>query len=255
MSFPSQRADADDDDSEYLVPRSQQAVALELIANRIESVVAHATIARQQEATPDLFEQSVQAELKRIARLTRAVTLHNKNGVLLRRSVTAGEIAAAARAACLAVARLNGFECTVTLDDPGFTLIGERSLIVLCIAGTVDALSDLLLANPLFQGAADEGIPLRLTVALQSNRTRPALFVEIGCAALPIGTGLAVHFFENSEEDYGRTPAAGILLAAAAHVARLHGGRADIKRHSGTGVTVTYVFPQDGTAGLSKEPS
>jgi len=251
MSFASQRADADDD-PEYPVPsRSQQAVALELIASRIESVVAHATIARQQEATPDLFEQSVQAELKRIARLTRAVTLQNKNGVQLRRTVTVGEIAAAARAACLTVARLNGFECTVTVDDPGFALTGERSLIVLCIAGTVDALSDLVLANPLFQGAADEGIPLRLTVALQSIKTRPALFVEIGCTALPIGTGLAVHFFENSDEDYGRTPAAGILLAAAAHVARLHGGRADIKRHNGAGVTVTYVFPQDATTGVS----
>ena len=250
MSFPSQRADANDEPEYLVTSRSQQAVAFELIASRIESVVAHASIARQQEATPDLFGQSIHAELKRIARLTRAVSLQNKNDVPVRRSVTAGEIAAAARAACLTVARLNGLECTVTLDDAAFTLTGERSLIVLCIAGTVDALSDLLLANPLLQGAADEGNPLQLTIALQSMKTRPALFVEIGCTALPIGTGLAVHFFENSDEDYGRTPAAGILLAAAAQVARLHGGRADIKRHNGAGVTVTYVFPQDATVGL-----
>ena len=247
MSLPSQRADANDE-PEYLVPsRSQQAVALELIASRIESVVAHAAVARQ-EAPPDLFGQSIHAELKRIARLTRAVTLQNKNDVPLGRSVTAGEIAAAARAACLTVARLNGLDCTITLDDAAFTLTGDRSLIVLCIAGTVDALCDLLLAHPLFRSAADEGIPLQLTIALRSMKTRPALFVEIGCTALPIGTGLAVHFFENSDEDYGRTPAAGILLAAAANVVRLHGGRADIKRHNGAGVTVTYVFPQDPTA-------
>lgn len=250
MSFPSHRADANDE-PEYLVPtRSQQAVALELIASRIESVVAHAAIARQQDAPPDLFAQSIHVELKRIARLTRAVTLQNENDVPLCRCITAGEIAAAVRAACLTVARLNGLACTVTLDDAAFTLTGERALIVLCIAGTVDALCDLLLANPRFQNAADEGIPLQLTIALRSMKSRPALFVEIGCTALPIGTGLAVHFFENSDEDYGRTPAAGILLAAAAHVVRLHGGSADIKRHNGAGVTVTYVFPQDATAGL-----
>jgi len=253
MSFPSQRADANDE-PEYVAPsRSQLAVALELTASRIESVVAHAAIARQQEATPDLFGQSIHAELKRIARLTRAVTLQNKTYVPLRLAVTAGEIAAAVRAACLTVARLNGLDCTVTLDDAAFTLMGERSLIVLCIAGTVDALSDLVLANPLCQGAADEGIPLQLTIALRSVKTRPALFVEIGCTALSIGTGLAVHFFENSDEDYGRTPAAGILLAAAAHVVRLHGGRADIKRHNGAGVTVTYVFPQEPPAGVERD--
>ena len=253
MSFPSHRADANDE-PEYLAPsRSQLTVALDLIASRVESVVAHAAVARQQEAGPDLFGQSIHAELKRIARLTRAVTLQDKNDVTLRRSVTAGEIAAGVRAACLTVARLNGLDCTVTLDDAAFTLMGERSLIVLCIAGTVDALSDLVLANPLCQGAADEGIPLQLTIALRSVRTRPALFVEIGCTALPIGTGLAVHFFENSDEDYGRTPAAGILLAAAAHVVRLHGGRADIKRHNGAGVTVTYVFPQEPPAGVERD--
>ncbi|HEX6464218.1 MAG TPA: hypothetical protein VFZ98_07195 [Vicinamibacterales bacterium] len=253
MSFPSQRADANDEPESLVLSRSQQAAALDLIASRIESVVAHAAIVRQQEATSDLIALSIHTELKRIARLTRAVTLQNKNEVPSRRAVSAGEIAAAARAACLAIARLNGLDCIVTLDDAAFTLTGERSLILLCIAGTVDALSDLLLANPVYQGAADEGIPLQLTIALRSMKTRPALFVEIGCTALPIGTGLAVHFFENSDEDYGRTPAAGILLAAAAHVVRLHGGRADITRHDGAGVTVTYVFPQDAAPGLSRD--
>ena len=254
MSFPSQRADANDEPEDLVATPSQQAVALELIAARIESAVAHAAIARRREGAPDFFEHSIHAELNRIARLTRAITLRNKSQAPLRRSVTAGEIAAAAGAACVTVARLSGLECTVTVDDAAFTVSGERSLIVLCIAGTVDALIDLLVANSLFQGAADAGVPLQLTIALQSVRPRPALFVEIRCSALPIGTGLAVHFFENSDEDYGRTPAAGILLAAGAHVARLHGGWADMKRHNGAGVTVTYVFPQDAIVALEARP-
>jgi hypothetical protein len=250
MSFSSERADANDEPESLVADRSQQTVALELIAGRLESVVAHAAIARRRQGTPDFFEHSIHAELSRIARLSRAATLTDKNHVPLRRSVTAGEIAAAARAACLTVARVNGLECTVTLDDAAFMVSGERSLIALCIVGTVDALSDLLLANPQFQDTSDTGVPLQLTIALRSVRPRPALFVEIGCSVLPLGTGLAVHFFENSDEDYGRTPAAGILLAAAAQVARLHGGWADLKRHNGAGVTVTYVFPQDVIAGV-----
>jgi signal transduction histidine kinase len=45
-------------------------------------------------------------------------------------------------------------------------------------------------------------------------------------------------------DDYRAAPAAGILLAAAAHVVRAHGGRADVKRHNGIGATIAYVFPQ-----------
>jgi hypothetical protein len=98
-------------------PQRPSAAAVELIASRLESIVAHGAIPRGHAASTDLVGRTVQVELQRVSRLARAVTIRARQIEPMRRSVTAGEIAAAVRSACTRVARLNGH--TVTTQVPG----------------------------------------------------------------------------------------------------------------------------------------
>jgi hypothetical protein len=267
MSSPSERAGAYDarDRSARIAPRetvsdaavpspspsrgvSAGAGALELIASRMEFAVAHASLARAPLAGSDLVAQSVQAEFKRIARLARAAAVLNREDPPWRRPAGAGEIAAAAQSAASHVARLSGVDVGVTVDEPGFTIAVERALLIQSIAGTVDALIDLLISDANRQRGIDEDCAPRIDVALHRVKIRPALIVDVACQALPLPAALAARFFDNRDDDYRAAPAAGILLAAAGHVVRLHRGRADVQRHNGRGVTVTYVFPQEEAA-------
>lgn len=220
--------------------------AVDLIARRLESMVAHDVISRGHAAPADLIGRTVQAELQRVSRFARAVAISVRQQEPVRRSVTVGEIATAVRSACTRVARLTGVECLVTTDDPGFAIAIERALVVQGIAGTVDALIDLVQTTAVDTVEDDRG---RMTVALHTARARPALFVDIECPALAWRASSADRFFDNSEQDFATAPAAGILLASAAHIVRLHGGRAEVQVQRG--VSVRYVFPQETSAGTA----
>jgi hypothetical protein len=225
--------------------QSAPAAAVSLIAGRLESVVAHAGAIRQHQATSSLIAQSVQAEFARVARLARAAAILQDRETPRRRSLSAREIADMVLTASAPVARMAGVECDVTVDDPAFAILAEAPLVLQSIAGTVDAVVDLLLADPRRPSFVDGRDPApRISISLQSVRVRPALILDVICPALVIGGRHAERFFDNVVDDYRAAPAAGILLAAAAHVVRVHGGRADVKRHSGIGATIAYVFPQ-----------
>jgi hypothetical protein len=219
-------------------PRAS-AGAVELIASRLESLVAHGAVSSGSGASTDPVGRTVQAELQRVTRFARAVAIVARRSEPVRRPVTAGEIAAAVRTACTRVARLNGLDCLVSADDAGFAVAVERALIVQAIAGTVDALLDLTYVHG-GDDSVDEGG--RITVSLQAARVRPALIVDVECTALAWRPASADRFFDNNAQDFAAAPAAGILLASAAQVVRLHGGRVEMQPQSG--VTLRYVFPQ-----------
>jgi hypothetical protein len=219
--------------------------ALALIAARLESVVAHAGAVRPHQGAPALIAQSIQAELARVTRLARAAAILQDRETPIRRSLSARDIADRVMTASAPAARMAGVECEVTIDDPGFTILAEAPLVLQGIAGTVDAIVDLLLADSRRLSIADGSEPApRVSISLLSVKVRPALILDVVCQALFVESGRAERFFDNAVDDYRSAPAAGLLLAAAAHVARAHGGRADIKRHGGVGATITYVFPQ-----------
>lgn len=228
-------------------PAAQSAApdALSLIADRLESVVTHAGAIRPHQGTPALIAQSVQAEFARVARLARAAAILQDREPPIRRSLSARDIADRVRTACAPVARMAGMDCEVSADDPAFTILAEPSQVLQGIAGTVDAIVDLLFADPRRPSIADGGDPApRISICLVTVKVRPALILDVICPALFVGSRHAERFFDNAVDDYRIAPAAGILLAAAAHVVRAHGGRADVKRHIGAGATITYVFPQ-----------
>jgi hypothetical protein len=219
-------------------------VALAVVADRLEALVTHAAHGRAQQ-TPPLVAQSIQLEFARAARLARAGAILQDDAEPMRRSLLARDIAHAAALAATPVARLSGMDCEVTVDDDAFTIGADAALVAQAIAGTVDALVDLLLTDPRRHPALDPRQPApRVAVNFQGVSVRPAIIVDVICTSLFITGHQAETFFENDPAQYAGAPAAGILLAAAAHVVRAHGGRADVKRHNGVGVTVTYVFPQ-----------
>jgi hypothetical protein len=220
-------------------PPRRSAAALELIAGRLESIVAHGEISRGPGSPTDLVGRSVQAELQRVSRFARAVAIIAHPAEPIRRAVTNGEIAAAVRAACTRLVRLYGMQCVVTTDDAGFAIGVERALVVQAIAGTLDALLDLAQGAGIDDGAEDAG---RFTVALQAVKARPALIAEIGCPSV-VWDSTPDRLFENRDEHFAATPAAGILLAAAAQIVRVHGGRAEAQVQGG--LRIRYVLPQD----------
>lgn len=220
--------------------------ALSMVATRLESAVAHLSALRAQPSSSPLMAQSLQVEIARIARLSRAGAVLADQEPPLRRALLARDIADAAARASIPVARLSAIDCEVTLDDYSFAVAAEAPLVVQAIAGTIDAVVDLLVADPRRQPALDARHPgARIVVNLQCVTVRPAVIVDVICPSLSMNAAEAERFFDNDPRQYAAQPAAGILLAAAAHIVRAHGGRADVKRHNGIGATVTYVFPSD----------
>ena len=220
-------------------PAPASAPAVALIADRLESIVAHSHAARPQGAS--LIEQSVQIELMRVARLARAAAILQQREPPVRESVFAHEIADTVSRAAAPVARMAGMDFDVSVDDRLFEIALEPIAAIQGIVGTVDAVVELLLASPRRQSSTRQAAG-RIAISLQSVKVRPALIVDVFCPTLALTAAQIDRFFRNVEEDYRSAPAAGLLLAAAAHTVRAHGGRADIKQHA-AGVTITYVYP------------
>lgn len=220
-------------------PSPAPAPPVSLIADRLEAIVAHANASRPQ--TAGLIDQAVHVELARVTRLARAAAVLQSREAPVRESVFAHQIADGVTAAAAPVARMAGMEFDVSIDDRVFEIAVEPTPVVQAIAGTVDAIVELLLSNPRRQATTRQRAG-RIAISLQSVKVRPALIVDIFCPTLALAAAQIDRFFRNADEDYRSAPAAGVLLAAAAQTVRAHGGRADIKHHA-AGVTITYVYP------------
>lgn len=224
---------------------SAAAANLALVATRLESVVGHADGVRAEQGASSLVAHSVRVEFARVARLARAaVTLEHREAPL-RRPVSAGLLAERVRKASAPVARSAGLEFSLTVGDATFAVPAALGATVQAIAGTVDAIVDLLLADPRFAAMEDEdGSKARLSIAIHSVAIRPALIIDLNCPALLVTEAQAGRFFDHAADEYRATPTAGALLAAAAQIVRAHGGRAEIKPQDAGGATITFVLPQ-----------
>jgi hypothetical protein len=84
-----------------------------------------------------------------------------------------------------------------------------------------------------------------LHVNAQLTSIRPALIVEgvLGDSDPELGPEALSRFFDAGWREHPCGPNAGALLAAFAHVARVHGGRVDVKP-AARGCRVTFVVPR-----------
>jgi hypothetical protein len=226
-------------------PPSPPSPAVPLIADRLEAIAAHSGIVRAQASPTSLIGQSIEVEFARVTRLARAAAVLQDAEEPVRGEVSAREIVDSALRAGTPVARLAGIELDASADDPAFAILADPATVLQAVAGTIDAVVDLLLANPRRRAAMDSRqAAARVSISLQTVRVRPAIILDVFCPTLMLNTAHAARLFDNAADDFRTAPAAGVLLAAAAHIVRAHGGRADVKRHNAAGATITYVFPQ-----------
>ena len=104
-----------------------------------------------------------------------------------------------------------------------------------------------VLARSFLLLASDEGLDedARLTVSLEATRVRPALIVDVACPTLACRGASPDRLFDNTHQAFAMAPSAGILLAAAAHAARLHGGRVEAQTQDG--LSLRFVFPAEAS--------
>ena len=100
-----------------------------LIADRLESIVAHTNASRSQ-AAASLIDQAVQVELARVTRLARAAAILQSREAPVRESVFAHEIADAVSSAATPVARMAGMEFDVSIDDRVFEIAVEFTAVL-----------------------------------------------------------------------------------------------------------------------------
>jgi signal transduction histidine kinase len=84
----------------------------------------------------------------------------------------------------------------------------------------------------------------RLAVDLQSTTIRPALILTVTLDGTRIDQESLTRFFDAEWRRHPSGAAGAVMLAAAAHVARAHGGRIEVRAENGTGCTVTLVIPR-----------
>ena len=219
------------------------AAALDLVAAQTEAAVAHASWIQSRGAGPDAAA-FMQVEFARIARLVRAAATLQSDVVPDRRRVGAGDLAAAVDTAAAPILLAAGFDCEVTVEDARFTVTGERALMLQSIVQVLDAVVELVSVEADGPRSAERQARPRVSVTLRCVKARPALIVEVASAALSVPDHPADRFFDNLEVDFRAAPAAGLLVASAAHVARRHGGRAEMKSDLHRGATIALVFPQ-----------
>jgi hypothetical protein len=241
-AYPSVPPSAERDDREPRTPAQApaptgSAAAVAVIARRLESIVAHSAIASRQAS---LIGRTVQAELQRLSRFARAAAILDRQTEPARRPVTTRDIAAAIQGACARSAQIAGGECLVVSEECAAAMAVDRALVVQAIAGTVDALLDLAQASDSENGVDEAS---RITVSLEAVKVRPAVIVDVACPTLTLRGATADRLFAGEPSDFVEAPCAGILLASAAHVVRLHGGRVEVQNRDG--LRLRFVFPAD----------
>ena len=139
-------------------------------------------------------------------------------------------------------ARLRGVKVDLDLPDSGRDILD----ILFDGARCRDALTGLL--QCLLTLAPRTGTVL--SVRAQITTIRPALVVE--CLLRECDPELSVEalarFFEAGWREHPCGPNGGSILAALAHTARAHGGRAGVKA-AANGCVVTFVVPKTGSVG------
>jgi hypothetical protein len=83
-----------------------------------------------------------------------------------------------------------------------------------------------------------------LRVSLKGTAIRPALIVELSLEGARLTAEQIQRFFDGEWPEHPAGPAGALMLAGAARIARLHGGRTDVRSAEPGGCVVTFVIPK-----------
>jgi ParB-like chromosome segregation protein Spo0J len=129
-------------------------------------------------------------------------------------------------------ARLEGVTLEISSSLDGYSLPVDRAMVVRALTALTQAMVALSSAGS--------------TVRIECTGTtiRPALIVAVTQEDREVSDSAAARFFDAGFVDHPNGPAAALVLAGVAHVARLHGGRVHARSLDGGGCTATFVIPK-----------
>jgi hypothetical protein len=189
-------------------------------------------------AGDDRFRWSVLSDLAGIE-LLRARTVAAAAEVLAngpevsRADVMAAEVLQRVAASVATEARLRGVQFELTGLDPDYRMEMDEALIATAVTGLFQSMLALLPAG---------GGVVRVTA--RGTTVRPALILQLSQESVDLTAEGERRFFDGDWREHPAGPAAALLLAGAARVARLHGGRIDVQPLPMKGCTVTFVIPK-----------
>jgi ParB-like nuclease family protein len=129
-------------------------------------------------------------------------------------------------------ARLRGVALRTSAAEADYRATLDIRLTTTAITGLLQSL--LAMSAP---GSA-------VTIAMKGTSIRPALIIEMTVPDAELSAQTVQRFFDGEWREHPAGPSGSLLLAGAARVARLHGGRADIRASDPKGCVVTFVIPR-----------
>ncbi|HSC28630.1 MAG TPA: ParB N-terminal domain-containing protein [Vicinamibacterales bacterium] len=188
-------------------------------------------------AGDDRFRWAVLTDLAAVE-LTRARTVAAcaealMNGRALERlNESASEIAHRVRAAVAPEARLRGVRLDLSLAEPDYRVALDGKLVTTALTGVAHSLLALV---------SGPGV---LRIAFRGTTQRPALIVDATQEEAALSDEDVRRFFDGEWSGHPAGASGALMLAGALRVARLHGGRADVRVLDPKGCTLTFVVPR-----------
>jgi hypothetical protein len=215
--------------------------ALWELTSDIDMAIAQAGVCRRDGRFNSSAGDVLTANLIRAARGARAVAIMLEAPRLHRRVVTSRAVVDAVAAATSTARRLAGIGLEISIDDPGFQVPADLTLVSQALAGAIDV---LLAFGEEAAVDAPSSEPASLGLHVQCVKTRPAMILELSQRSVSVEPELIGVFFDGASTLHPGGASSAIRLAAAARIFRAHGGRADVRRDTPVGCTVTFVLPQ-----------
>lgn len=189
-------------------------------------------------AGQDRFRWSVLTDLAGIE-LQRARTvaaaaeaLANKPAIDRTADVSCGELIGRIVASLAAEARLRGVRLDLQLPESDYRMPLDVAMITTAVTGMIQSLFALL--------PSDRAI----RVHVKGTTVRPALLVQLSQDTVDLDPEAFRRFFDGDWQDHPAGGTGALLLAGAARIARLHGGRIDVQSLPMRGYSLTFVVPR-----------
>jgi hypothetical protein len=129
-------------------------------------------------------------------------------------------------------ARLRGIGFDLQTPDADYTTTIDPSLVTTALTGFLQS----------FLSALPPGTSLRIHG--RATIVRPAFIVQVTQESIDLEADVCRQFFDGDWREHPAGGAGALLLAAAARIARLHGGRADVQPLPVRGCIATFVIPK-----------
>jgi hypothetical protein len=149
-----------------------------------------------------------------------------------RADVRSGDLLDAVIAAVAPEARLRGIGLNGTAADLDYRVALDLRLTTPAVIGLVQSVLGM---------SATGGT---VTVAMKGTAVRPALIVDVSVSDADMKAQTVQRFFDGEWREHPAGASAALVLAGSARVARLHGGRADVRALDPRGFLVTFVIPR-----------